>query len=167
MESRTLFLSYLSSSVKKPHLYEMLALFEGNKQVFFSPLHRTAHLILESRVAAVHAQEKLKGHRKGLGSNGQEARMDLVTKLETSEVFVVDNEEGSKVVTDGLTPHDTIKEVLNAVVKAKVPVVMEFVSSDLETVIDIYYGSGPLVKLILNQENVDAGLGEFLQNYCY
>ena len=70
-------------------------------------------------------------------------------------------------VTDGLTPHDTIKEVLNAVVKAKVPVVMEFVSSDLETVIDIYYGSGPLVKLILNQENVDAGLGEFLQNYCY
>ena len=167
MESRTLFLSYLSSSVKKPHLYEMLALFEGNKQVFFSPLHRTAHLILESRVAAVHAQEKLKGHRKGLGSNGQKARMDLVTKLETSEVFVVDNEEGSKVVTDGLTPHDTIKEVLNAVVKAKVPVVMEFVSSDLETVIDIYYGSGPLVKLILNQENVDAGLGECLQNYCY
>jgi len=88
--------------------------------------------------------------------------MDLVTKLETSEVFVVDNEEGSKVVTDGLTPHDTIKEVLNAVVKAKVPVVMEFVSSDLETVIDIYYGSGPLVKLILNQENVDAGLGSLM-----
>ena len=161
MESRALFLSYLSASVNKPDIYEMLALFEGNKQVFFSPQHQTAHLVLESRMAAVQALEILKGHRKRLGTKGNKASMVLVTKLESNEVFVVDKDMGTEVVTDGLTPPELTMEVLTAVVKAKVPVVMEFVSSDLETVIEIYYGSDPLVKLLLNKENVGAGLGEF------
>jgi len=164
MESRALFLSYLSASVKKPDLYELLTLFEGNKQVFFSPQHQTAHLVLESRMAAVQALEKLKSQRKGLGTKGNKAGMALVTKLEPSEVFVVDNEVSTEVVTDGLTPYELTMEVLTAVVKAKVPVVMEFVSSDLETVIEIYYGSGPLVKLLLNRANVDAGLGALMAN---
>ena len=160
MESRAIFLSYLSASVRKPDLYEMLTLFEGNKQVFFSPQHQTAHLVLESRMAAVQALEKLKSHRKGLGTKGNKASIALVTKLENSEVFVVDNELGTEVVTDGLTPYELSLEVLTAIVEAKVPVVMEFVSNDLETVVEIYYGSGPLVKLLLNRENVDAGLGK-------
>ena len=164
MESRALFLSYLSASVKKPDLYELLALFEGNKQVFFSPQHQTAHLVLESRMAAVQALEKLRANRKSLGTRGNKASMSLVTKLENNEVFVVDNEVGTEVVTDGLTPHELTMEVLTAVVEAKVPVVMEFVSSDSsdssETVIEIYYGSDPLLKLLLNRENVDAGLGK-------
>ena len=165
MESRAVFLSYLSTSVKKPDLYEMLALFEGNKQVFFSPQHQTAHLVLDSRMAAVQALEKLKSSRRSLGTKGNKASMKLVNKLEDNEVFVVDNEESKKVVTDGLTPYELTREVLTAVVEAKVPVVMEFVNSDSsefsETVIEIYYGSDPVVKLLLNRENVDAGLGEF------
>ena len=164
MESRALFLSYLSSSVKKPDLYKMLALFEGNRQVFFSPQHQSAHLVLESRMAAVQALEKLKASRRSLGTTGNKASMKLVAKLEINEVFVVDNEAGTEVVTDGLTPYELTVEVLTAVVDAKVPVVMEFVSSDSsdssETVIEIYYGSDPIVKLLLNRENVDAGLGE-------
>ena len=165
MESRALFLSYLSASVKKPDLYKMLALFEGNRQVFFSPQHQSAHLVLESRMAAVQALEKLKASRRSLGTTGNKASMKLVAKLEINEVFVVDNEAGTEVVTDGLTPYELTVEVLTAVVDAKVPVVMEFVSSDSsdssETVIEIYYGSDPIVKLLLNRENVDAGLGEF------
>jgi len=166
MESRALFLSYLSASVKKPDLYKMLALFEGNRQVFFSPQHQSAHLVLESRMAAVQALEKLKASRRSLGTTGNKASMKLVAKLEINEVFVVDNEAGTEVVTDGLTPYELTVEVLTAVVDAKVPVVMEFVSSDSsdssETVIEIYYGSDPIVKLLLNRENVDAGLGALM-----
>jgi len=166
MESRALFLSYLSASVKKPDLYEMLALFEGNRQVFFSPQHQTAHLVLESRMAAVQALEKLKARRRSLGTTGNKASMKLVTKLEVNEVFVVDSEVGKEVITDGLTPYELTMEVLTAVVEAKVPVVMEFVSSDSsdssETVIEIYYGSDPVIKLLLNRENVDAGLGALM-----
>ena len=165
MESRAVFLSYLSTSVKKPDLYEMLALFEGNKQVFFSPQHQTAHFVMDSRMAAVQALEKLKSSRRSLGTKGNKASMTLVTKLEDNEVFVVDNDVGKEVITDGLTPYELTTEVLTAVVEAKVPVVMEFVYSDSsefsETVIEIYYGTDPVVKLLLNRENVDAGLGEF------
>ena len=164
MESRALFLSYLSASVKKPDLYKMLTLLEGNRQVFFSPQHQTAHLVLESRMAAVQALEQLKSSRRSLGTKGNKASMTLVTKLEDNEVFVVDNDVGKEVITDGLTPYELTTEVLTAVVEAKVPVVMEFVYSDSsefsETVIEIYYGSDPIVKLLLNRENVDAGLGE-------
>ena len=77
-------------------------------------------------------------------------------------MFVVDNEVGKEVITDGLTSQDLVVEVLAAVVEAEVPVVLEFVTNDLETIVNIFYGLGPSLKLLLNEENVAAGLGKYL-----
>ena len=124
---------------------------EGHKHVLVSPSHRTAHLVLGSRQAAVQALELLAPTFRGAAR--------LVIRLEENEELVA---EGGQAGSDGLAPAATCREVLGAVARARAPVVIDFVAVGEDTLVELYLGASPVVKLPLSKEMVEAGLGEVM-----
>jgi len=151
MESSSVFLSKLRPSISKPHLYKQVSMLEGHKHVLVSPSHRTAHLVLGSRQAAVQALELLAPTFRGAAR--------LVIRLEENEELVA---EGGQAGSDGLAPAATCREVLGAVARARAPVVIDFVAVGEDTLVELYLGASPVVKLPLSKEMVEAGLGEVM-----
>jgi len=150
MEASSVFLSKLRPSITKPDLYKQISMLEGHKHVLVSPGHRTAHLLLDSRQAAVQALELL---APSLGDARLLIRLEEFEELEA---------EGGQAGQDGLAPLATCREVLGAVARARTPVVVDFVAMGEDTVVELYLGASPIVKLPLSKEMVEAGLGEVM-----
>merc|ERR1719167_965842 len=55
LETNTIFFSDLDINVNKPDLYQMVALVQGHKHIYFDHIHNTAHLVMDTDQTAMSA----------------------------------------------------------------------------------------------------------------
>ena len=161
-----IFLSRLPGHVTKPDLYSAAALLDGHKHIYHSALHSTAHLILESRVAAVAALPLMQERMLQLGRGVKVKLLEAPDPREGRNYQPVRETAtpptGEVPQPDGVSEPGTCREVMAAVVQARVPVVIEFTPHGEDTLVELYTGAGPVLKMPLDSAMVEAGFGQVM-----
>ena len=163
METCGIFLSQLDHTTGKPALYQAAATLQGHKHIYFSGLDNTAHLILESRLAAARAIDFLRG-RAG-DQLGARVKLRLVYEMhptearEIREEMVAAEEPVARTEAGSLA---SCREVSSALLASRAPVVLEFCEEGQEVLAELYLGSSPSFKFPLESHWLEAGLGELL-----
>jgi hypothetical protein len=163
MEDRTIFFSNMSPNVTKPSLYQEASRIEGHKHIYHSDADSTAHLVLPSRLAAVQAMERLSGRLANLGEFTAARTVTSVHPTEAQEVASL-AKYGTDMPADGLVPTALGRELVAGLLRAEVPIVVDFphCEADAVPVVELYAGTGSVFKLPVSGPMVAAGLGELM-----
>jgi len=175
IEVCNMFLSNLPSTLTPPDLYSSLAHLPGHKHIYFSHAHGTANIILDSREEVVNAFKNFSDW----GSKfGDEVKCKLVVEAQENEIMEKidkheseknDNHESDDGVVDteenGFISPKTCQQIMASLKKANCPVVVDFMLHPDYSALEIYVGTQPTIKVLVNKEMVElGGLGEFLSS---
>eukprot|EP00090_Calanus_glacialis_P046222 TRINITY_DN8961_c0_g1_i1.p1 TRINITY_DN8961_c0_g1~~TRINITY_DN8961_c0_g1_i1.p1 ORF type:complete len:696 (-),score=231.57 TRINITY_DN8961_c0_g1_i1:70-2157(-) len=167
MEVCNMFLSDLPSTLTPPDLYSSLAHLPGHKHIYFSHSQGTANIILDSRVEVVNAFKNFSDWGIKLGD---EVQCKLVVEAHDNEIIQKDDNHDSddevvNTTLSGFTSPRTCQQIMKSLIKANCPVVVDFMLYPDCSALEIYVGTQPSIKVLVNQEMVElGGLGEFLSS---
>lgn len=169
---RGIFLSSLKKSVTKYNIHSFLRQFNGEKKLFFSPINKTAHCIVENRAKACEVVKAIQTDKKAKTLLGGKVESTLL-KPDTPAIVCHEwdpQTDASKIesyfqgvfVTDQQFCH----KIVEALIKARSPVVVQFSRllhlNASATALEIFVGQSKVLKFDLSNEGIVQSLGPLM-----